>query len=136
METGIWRGYIEKIFEPNDYDQEIIVSNYRSDDEKFSMYEKFKHDSKNNEFPNAFTFKANVKNVVPTLPNAGIGDLVEVRYVLLGKTGISKKNGKYFHFNELRILKNDGMKIIEKALNPPPSEEQDGEEGDVEDIPF
>ena len=116
METLHFTGWVERIYPAGEFDQEFVVANYRNDDEKAKMKAIYKIDS-SKDFPSALTFKIRTpsKGEEPeVMNNIAVGDKVECSFFITGISGTSSKTGKYYHINNLRILRN-GVMLLEKA---------------------
>lgn len=123
-------GWIEKILPANDYEQKVVVTNYRNETAKKLMIEQ-------KEFPNSLCFSFGVKNGANAqLDNVKEGDKVEVKFFLSGNSGISKTSGKYYAVNNLRCAKKDGITLIERATVSPDGQPRVVSDIDPEDIPF
>lgn len=127
MAKQTFTGWVEHIFEPTQYDKQIVVRNYKDDDAKEAM----KEDKK--DFPTVLCFKANIKNgAANQLDDILEGDKVEITFMLSGMSGVSKKTGNYYCINSLMILKQNGVKILEKVAG----ERHETASIDDDDIPF
>lgn len=102
-------GWVEHIFEPTQYDKQIVVRNYKDDEAKEIM-------KSEKQIPLVLCFKANIKNgAADQLDGILEGDKVEITFMLSGISGISKNTGNYYCINSLMILKQNGVKILEKV---------------------
>lgn len=134
MTKQTFTGWIEHIFNPTDYDQQIAVANYRDDNHKQKMVDAYKAKTKGAEYPQCFCFKANIKSgAAAQFDGLNIGDKVEISYVLSGMSGTSKKNNSYYCINSLMVMKTNGVKILEQVAAPDASAD---EQVDDSDIPF
>ncbi len=117
-------GTVKHITTPNAYGIEIVITN-----EGASV-----------KYPNSYTFKASSKSGTyqTIIGNLSIGDMITVKFFVVGKEGVSKA-GKYYHFNEFIIAK-DGIQILRKSASSPaePTVENKEEENPPpdDDIPF
>ena len=132
MTKQTFTGWVEHIFDPTAYDQQIAVANYCDDNHKQKMLDAYKAKTKGAEYPQCFCFKANIKSGASSqFDGLNLGDKVEISYVLSGMSGISKKNNSYYCINSLMVMKTDGVKILEKTATP-----ESVMAGDDDSIPF
>lgn len=123
MQSMKFIGWVEKILDPDQYNREFVVRDYKDD-----------NDPNKPKYPNSFTFRASVKNgSALQLDSIGEGDKVQVEFFLTGKSGVSKA-GKYYHINSLCIAKENGVVVLEKNTSPVAHEEPEPE--DNSDLPF
>lgn len=128
MTKQTFTGWVEHIFEPTQYDKQIVVRNYKDDDAKEAM----KNDKK--DFPTVLCFKANIKNgAADQLDGILEGDKIEVTFMLSGMSGVSKKTGNYYCINSLMIVKQNGIKVLEKIQG---TAQESASDDDFSDIPF
>lgn len=127
MEAMTFTGYVDHIFDTDEYEQRIAVRNYRDDTAMEAMRQ-------TKDYPRCLCFSASVKNgCVEQLKDLHKGDKIVVTFYLYGSSGVSKKTGNYWCINKLNIAKKAGIQILERA---PRQEEPQGEESDPDDIPF
>lgn len=124
MNMMTFTGWVEHIFDPDDYRWEFSVTDCDPENPG------------NVKWPSTLKFTTSKKTGTSALvENIGIGDKITVAYYLVGKSGTSKKSGKYFCFNELAVARNNGIRMIEKKSvtnNAEPPADDDG----GEDLPF
>ena len=127
MDSMTFTGYVDHIFDADEYEQRIAVRNYRD----ATAMEAMKQEK---DYPRCLCFSASVKNgCSDQLKDLHEGDQIVVTFYLYGSSGVSKKTGNYWCINKLNIAKKTGIQILERA---PRQEEQQGEESDPDDIPF
>ena len=129
MEAQSFTGYVDHIFEADEYEKRIAVRNYRDSSAMEAM-------KQTKDYPRCLCFSASVKNgCADQLDGLNVGDKVIVTFYLYGSCGISKKTNNYWCINKLNIAKKAGVQVVERAKVE--QEEQSQEEDEVaDDIPF
>ena len=115
-----FKGAVEKVFEPGQYDAEFVVSEIGGE----------------GKYVNKFTFKCSTKNEksIALINQMGAGSVVEVQFRICGKSGISKA-GKYYHMNELRVTR-DGLTILSMVKRDSAAQTMASAGVRADDIPF
>lgn len=125
MDAMTFTGYVDHIFDADQYEQRIAVRNYRDATAMEAM-------KQTKDYPRCLCFSASVKNgCVEQLKDLHEGDKIVVTFYLYGSSGVSQKTGNYWCINKLNIAKKAGIQILERA--PKQAVE---EESDPDDIPF
>lgn len=114
-----FEGTVGHIYQGDDYGERFVVSNYRNDADKAKLPK--------GTFPQSLELRINRKNNEDNLSVFnGIreGDFVRVKFFLVGKSGVSKRTGKFYSITELALAKKDGIVLV-KAAEPDMGTEPD-----------
>lgn len=126
MDAMTFTGYVDHIFDADEYEKRIAVRNYRDATAMEAM-------KQTKDYPRCLCFSASVKNgCVDQLKDLHVGDKIVVTFYLYGSSGVSKKTQNYWCINKLNIAKKAGIQILERA----PHQEEPAPDEVPDDIPF
>lgn len=126
MDAMTFTGYVDHIFDADEYEKRIAVRNYRDATAMKAM-------KQTKDYPRCLCFSASVKNgCVDQLKDLHVGDKIVVTFYLYGSSGVSKKTQNYWCINKLNVAKKAGIQILERA----PHQEESAPDEVPDDIPF